>query len=238
MNATVLPVVVLAGGLGTRLGALTRTQPKCLVDVLGEPFAVHQLRLLRSQGVRRVTFCLGHLGDQVVEALGDGSRLGLAIDYLFDGPRLLGTAGAIRRGLARLPEAFFVTYGDSYLPCDFAAVQAAFEASERPALMTVHANQGRWDASNVAFSGGRIVNYDKVHRTERTGHIDYGLAVFHRDVFARLPEDQPFDLAALFQALLMRDALASFEVHERFYEVGSIAGLEETRRYLEASPCR
>jgi N-acetyl-alpha-D-muramate 1-phosphate uridylyltransferase len=238
MNATVLPVVVLAGGLGTRLGSLTHAQPKCLVDVLGEPFAVHQLRLLRWQGVRRVTFCLGHLGGQVVEAIGDGSRLGLAIDYLFDGPRLLGTAGAIRRGLACLPEAFFVTYGDSYLPCDFAAVQAAFEAAGRSALMTVHANQGQWDASNVEFSGGRIVNYDKVHRTDRMAHIDYGLAIFHRDAFALLPEEEPFDLAALFQALLAREALASFDVPERFYEVGSIAGLEETRRFLAERSCR
>ncbi|MCA1684520.1 MAG: NTP transferase domain-containing protein, partial [Planctomycetia bacterium] len=219
-----MPVVVLAGGLGTRLGPLTADRPKCLVDVNGSPFAVHQLRLLRSLGARRVTFCLGHLGAAVVAALGDGSALGLDIDYAFDGDRLLGTAGAIKGCLDRLPGSFFVTYGDAYLPCPLDAVQSAFESSGKSALMTVFSNRGRWDASNVEYRGGRIVAYDKAHRTDRMTHIDYGLGVFHRRAFEVVPGDAPFDLATLYQVLLSRGDLASFEVAERFYEVGSPSG--------------
>jgi MurNAc alpha-1-phosphate uridylyltransferase len=229
-----LPVVILAGGLGTRLGDLARARPKCLVDVNGEPFAVHQLRRLRAWGVRRVVFCLGHLGAQVVEAVGDGSRFGLSVDYVFDGPERLGTAGAVRNALGRLPGAFFLAYGDSYPTCPIAPVQTAFGASGSPALMSVFANRGRWDASNVEYAGGRIVAYDKAFRTPRMAHIDYGLGVFHPRAFDLVPRGRPFDLEALYQLLLGRGELASFEVAERFYEVGSVSGLDETRGYLAA----
>lgn len=234
MNPITPPVVILAGGLGARLGRLTKRRPKCLVDVLGEPFAAHQLRLLRSQGVSRVFFCLGHLGEQVVEALGDGQKFGLEITYFFDGPLLLGTGGAIRRSYDALPESFFVAYGDSYLPCDLSPIHNAFAASQQDALMTVFANQGRWDSSNVEFHNGKILRYDKFQQTPRMTHIDYGLSLFNRRAFVDVPENTPFDLAILYQALRDRGQLAAFEVSNRFYEVGSCLGLEETRRYFES----
>lgn len=224
--------LILAGGLGTRLGHLTRTRPKSLVDIGGEPFAFHQLRLLRRNGVERVVFCVGHLGEFVRDAVGDGSDFGLRVSYVFDGPRLLGTAGAIRRALPEQGGPFFVIYGDSYLPCDFQEVGEAFERSGRSALMTVFANEGRWDSSNVEFKNQRILVYDKVRRTEEMRHIDYGLGLFHRRAFELVPADTPYDLATLYQDLLSRDDLAAIEVSTRFYEVGSFAGLEETREFL------
>lgn len=224
--------VVLAGGLGTRLGPLTRALPKCLVDVNGEPFAVHQLRLLRSRGVSRVTFCVGHFGSAVAAAVGDGSSIGLEVDYAFDGPRLLGTAGAVKRCLHALPESFFVIYGDSYLPCDFGRVHTAFVEASKPALMTVFRNERMWDASNVEYVGGRILAYDKARPTDRMSYIDYGLGVFHRRAFELVPEDESYDLSRLYETLLGREQLASIEVRERFYEVGSPSGLDETRSYL------
>src|SRR5438034_10495377 len=120
-----LPVAVLAGGLATRLGVLSAARPKSLVPVAGRPFVDHQLELLHRRGLRRVVFCLGHLGDQVVAHVGDGSRYGLDVDYSFDGPRPLGTAGALRQAARLLGDVFWVLYGDSYL--DF-AYAAAFEA--------------------------------------------------------------------------------------------------------------
>src|SRR5271157_4438454 len=151
-----LPVAILAGGLATRLGPVARQTPKCLLDVAGRPFVHHQLRQLHGQGVRRVVLCLGHLGEKVVDSVGDGSAFNLEVAYSFDGPELKGTAGAIKRALPLLGAAFFVLYGDSYLECDYAAVQQAFENAGTLALMTVFRNQGQWDKSNVEFSGGRI----------------------------------------------------------------------------------
>jgi NDP-sugar pyrophosphorylase family protein len=227
-----LPVAILAGGLATRLHPLTKQIPKVLVDVNGEPFAAHQLRLLRRHGLTYVVFCVGYLGEQVVDALGDGSRWGMELRYVFDGPRLLGTGGALRRALAELGEAFLVLYGDSYLDCDYTAVAQAFTRSGRLGLMTVFRNAGEWDSSNVVFEAGEIRRYDKNRRTPEMRYIDYGLGALRAAAFDPYPADAPLDLAVVYQDLLARGELAAHEVAQRFYEIGSPAGLEETRRFL------
>ncbi|HEY5869112.1 MAG TPA: sugar phosphate nucleotidyltransferase [Candidatus Tectomicrobia bacterium] len=228
------PVAILAGGLATRLQPLTTTIPKALVEVNGEPFIAHQLRLLRAHGLTRVVICAGHLGDMLQAYVGDGEKFGVQVRFAFDGPRLLGTAGALKQALPLLGEAFFVLYGDAYLPCDYGAIQTAFEHSGRPALMTVFANAGRWDRSNVEFMNGHLLAYDKHRPTPQMRYIDYGLGVFHHTALAAVPEAQWYDLATLYQELLARGALAAYEVGQRFYEIGSLAGLEETRQYLAA----
>jgi MurNAc alpha-1-phosphate uridylyltransferase len=233
------PVIILAGGLATRLGDLTRTTPKALLDVNGEPFILHQLRLLKDRGISRVVLCVGYLGEQIQECVGAGEKWGLSVQSSFDGPRLLGTGGAIKKALGQLgAPAFFVLYGDSYLDCDYAAVQAAFAASGKLALMTVFRNDRQWDVSNVEFADGRILAYDKKQPTERMHHIDYGLGVFHREAFASMPAREPFDLATLQQDLLRNGQLTGYEIFQRFYEIGSPAGLDETRRHLAKSEIR
>jgi NDP-sugar pyrophosphorylase family protein len=228
MSADVLPVVILAGGLGTRLRPLTERVPKALGEVNGEPFLAHQLRLLQSRGIERIVLCVGFLGDMIRAFAGDGSRFGLHIDYSEDWPDLRGTAGAVSKALPLLGESFFVLYGDSYLPCDYHRVQTAFSAGNCDGLMTVFANDGRWDTSNVEFVGGRILAYDKKHQSPRMQHIDYGLGVFHSRAFHKGSRD----LANVYQHLLDRDRLAAFEVTERFYEVGSLKGISDLSHYL------
>lgn len=229
---TRLPVVVLAGGLATRLGPLTALKPKCLLEVAGRPFIHHQLTQLRNQGVHRVVLCVGYLAESVVDVIGDGSELGLDVVYSFDGPELRGTAGAVKRALGLLGPAFFVLYGDSYLRCSYAAVQNAFEAAGKLALMTVFRNEGQWDTSNVEYNDGRIVAYDKKYRTAAMQYIDYGLGVWNRRAFEAVPEVGSYDLAQVSSEMLARGELAGFEVTERFYEIGSASGLDETHKYL------
>jgi NDP-sugar pyrophosphorylase family protein len=226
------PVAILAGGLATRLRPVTKKIPKALIEINGEPFLAHQLRLLRAAGIRRVTLCVGYLGEMVEAWAGDGSRFGIELTYSPDGPELRGTAGAVAQALPLLGDNFFVLYGDSYLPCDYAAVQQAFERSGQPALMTVYPNQGQWDSSNVEFRDGRIVAYDKKNRTPAMRYIDYGLGVFHRSAFAAIPDRGAHDLADLYQNLLKRGELAGLEVPQRFYEIGSFAGIQELSEYL------
>ena len=185
-----LTVAILAGGLATRLRPITETMPKSLLEVNGEPFAVHQLRLLHANGIRRVVLCVGHLGELVQRAIGDGSTLGLQVDYSFDGPALLGTAGAIRNALPRLGDSFFVMYGDSYLPCDYAAIARTFESAGALGMMTVFRNEGKWDTSNVEFEAGRILAYSKTNRTPRMRYIDYGLGVFRAEAFQPCPPEK------------------------------------------------
>lgn len=225
-----LPVAILAGGLAMRLRPVTEKMPKALIEINGEPFAYHQLRLLRRNGVERAVFCLGHLGNLVAEAVGDGSRFGMQVEYSYDGPVLLGTGGAIGCALPMLGRAFFVLYGDSYLDCDYAAIERAYLNSGRPALMTVYRNNGQWDTSNVELKAGEIVAYSKNQPNPRMLHIDYGLGVFSDEAFKEVKA--PADLAEIYQQLLKAKKLAAFEVNQRFYEVGSFAGIEELKEML------
>ncbi len=229
-----LPVAILAGGLATRLRPVTETIPKALIEIAGEPFLGRQLRLLSGSGITEVVMCVGYRANQIEEYAGDGARFGLRVSYSADGPRLLGTAGAVRRALPLLGEAFFTLYGDSYLPCDYQAIQRCFLESGKLGLMTVFRNEGDFDTSNVEFNEG-IIAYDKLNRTSRMRHIDYGLGVFRSAVFADLPADQPFDLAAVYQDLLKQGQLAAYEVPERFYEIGSPQGIRELEGLLSGS---
>jgi NDP-sugar pyrophosphorylase family protein len=227
------PVIVLAGGLASRLGEVSRETPKVLLDVAGRPFAEWQLEWLRANGVAHVIYAVGHLGEQVAEALGDGTRWGMTFSYAFDGATLLGTGGAVRRALAIAGDNAFVVYGDSLLDCALAPVSAAYRQSGCAALMTVCRNDNRWDRSNVRFEGGRLLAYDKRRQTPEMQHIDYGLGIVSRRVFAAEPEDVVLDLADVYARQLAAHQLVGYEVHGRFYEIGSHAGLAETRAMLE-----
>jgi N-acetyl-alpha-D-muramate 1-phosphate uridylyltransferase len=229
-----LPIAILAGGRATRLRPLTETVPKSLLELNGEPFVVHQLRLLRANGIPRVVLCIGHLGALIQRRLGNGQRFGIQVDYSFDGPTLLGTAGAIKKALPELGDSFFVMYGDSYLLCDYAAIAHGFETSNKPGMMTVFRNRGKWDTSNVEFEEGKILAYSKTNRAPTMHHIDYGLGVFRTSAFDKVPVGRPYDLAELYSDLLRRGQLAAYEVKKRFYEIGSAAGLRETAEFLAA----
>jgi NDP-sugar pyrophosphorylase family protein len=234
VDIATVPVALLAGGLATRLRPITATIPKAMVEVAGRPFIDHQLALLRRHGIRRVVLCLGHLGEPIERHLGDGSRFGLTLQYSHDGDRLLGTGGALRRALPLLGEVFWVVYGDSYMDIDYRAVLAHFDAVQARGVMTVLHNENRWDRSNVVFRNGQVVCYSKRAPAAQMQHIDYGVSLLRSDVLESLPADQPFDLAELLGTMAARGELLGYEVRQRFYEIGSPRGLEETQLYLQA----
>jgi NDP-sugar pyrophosphorylase family protein len=223
---------ILAGGLATRLRPLTETIPKSLIDVNGEPFIAHQLRLLRENQIERVVLCVGHLGKEIQEVIGDGARFDLQVEYSFDGPKLAGTAGALKGALPLLSDDFLVLYGDSYLDFDYQAAWRSFQVSNKLGLMTVFANDGHWENSNVEYDGVSIISYDKQNPTREMRYVDYGLGIFNKEAFDLVPTRQPHDLAQLYQDLLKQNQLTAFEVRNRFYEIGSVSGLQETRQYL------
>jgi MurNAc alpha-1-phosphate uridylyltransferase len=234
VNATAearFPVAILAGGLASRMRPATERIPKALLEVAGKPFIEHQLASLKREGVDRVVLCVGFLGEMIEAAVGDGARFGLSVSYSFDGDRLLGTGGALRRALPMLGEHFFVLYGDSYLDISYAPVQAAYRRSGLPALMTVFCNEGRWDTSNVVFDGKRVVRHDKRHRIEDMKFIDYGLGIVSSDIL-RGAKDEAFDLSDIYGALAREGRLAGFEATKRFYEIGTPSGLAEADSYL------
>jgi len=230
-----LPVAILAGGLATRLRPVTEKIPKALVEVAGKPFIEHQLEILKENGVKKAVLCVGYLGEMLQEAVGDGSRFGVEVLFSFDGPVLLGTGGSLRKALPLLGDAFLVLYGDSYLDCDYRAVEEAFLKSGRPALMTVFHNKGLWDKSNILFGDGRVIRYDKKSDSPAMEYIDYGLSALKSSALAGIPAGEAFDLADLYRDIVDKGEMAGYEVTRRFYEIGSHEGLEETRKLLEKS---
>lgn len=232
MTASLPPLAVLAGGLATRLGERTRTAPKSLLEVAGEPFLAHQLRLFRRQGWPRVVLLAGHLAD-ALEAFAASRDWGVPVEILRDGPLALGTGGAVRAALPALGAEFAVTYGDSWLDEDPGPACAAFRASGLPALMVVLRNRGRWGRSNAAFDGARVTAHDK--RAEGLEWIDWGLTFFRADAFAGWPEEGAFDLAEVTGALAARGLLAGHAARTRFFEIGSPEGLAETDALLRGA---
>jgi len=230
-----MPVALLAGGLATRLRPITEKIPKALVEIAGEPFLFHQLRLLKKSGLKKVVLCVGYLGEMVREAAGDGSAFGLEVSYSFDGPKLLGTGGALRQALPLLGNSFYILYGDSYLLIDYLDVGRAFLASEKEGLMTVFKNDGQYDTSNVVFSDGTLGLYSKKKHLPEMAHIDYGLGCLHAASLFKYPEDQVFDLAQVYEELVPSRQLEGYEVFKRFYEIGSPEGMKELDILLAAS---
>jgi NDP-sugar pyrophosphorylase family protein len=227
-----LPVAILAGGLATRLRPITQAIPKALIEVAGKPFVAHQLQYLRQQGITSVTLCIGYLGEMIQEFVGDGSHWGINVSYSPDGPVLLGTGGALKQALPMLGENFFVLYGDSYLPINYANVQKAFIDSNQLGLMTVLQNKNHWDRSNVKFEHGALIEYNKQTIDPSMHYIDYGLGVLQASVLDRYPASEPFDLSKVYNELSMQQQLAGYEVFDRFYEIGSIQGIADTQIYL------
>ncbi len=229
-NRPLPPVCILAGGLGTRLGEQVQDTPKPLIEVAGEPFLMHQLRLLARQGAGLVVLCVGYLGERIEERIGR-ERFGISIRYSYDAPGLDGTLGAIRRAHELLGERFLVLYGDTYLRIDYADVAQVWEASGLPAVMTVLRNEGRWDASNAVYADGLVTAYDKRSPRPEMHWIDYGLGGLTAAALSVVPEHER-DLETLYHELSRTGRLCAYEAEHRFFEIGTPAALAETDAYL------
>lgn len=233
------PIVILAGGLATRLGRLSKKTPKSLILVNEKPFISYQLQLLKNRGFEKVIICIGYLGNLIQKYVKDGKQFGLSVTYSEDGEQLLGTAGALCKVSTLVNENFFVLYGDSYLMVDYKAIQKKFEEQSKPALMTIYKNNDKGDRSNIEFSNNRIINYDKKNKTISMKYIDFGLSILKKNIFY---SNETFDdLSFFFQKLLTENRLASFEVFQKFYEIGSIDGLNEFKNFIKqkkASLCQ
>jgi NDP-sugar pyrophosphorylase family protein len=227
-----MQAVILAGGLATRLSALTDRTPKSMVRIGGRPFLEYQVELLRRNRVKDLLLCVGHLGGQILDYFGDGERLGVRISYSFDGEELLGTGGALRRAEALLHDKFFILYGDSYLLYDYRAIGEHFEKFDEVALLVVYRNENRYDRSNVIIENGRVKLYEKRPR-EGMVHIDAGLSILRKTVLELAPRDRSFDLSDLYGELARREKMLAYQVNQRFYEIGSPEGLREFRNLME-----
>ena len=226
-----MQVAILAGGLATRLGNLTRNQPKSMVKVLGRPFFEYQLELLGKSGIKNIILCTGYMGEQIERCFGNGKRYGVNIRYSFEDTPL-GTAGALKKAENLLDGVFFTIYGDSYLFLDFSLAMSYFQSQNKLALMTVYKNYNCYERSNTVIEGNLVKKFSKKEKTEDMVYIEYGANIFKKAVLEMIPENQFCSLDELFPRLIDQKQLLAFEVKERFYEVGSPLGLTEFVEFI------
>jgi N-acetyl-alpha-D-muramate 1-phosphate uridylyltransferase len=242
--------VILAGGLATRMRPRTLTTPKSMLEVAGRPFVDLQLQKLLDDGYDDVVMCVAHLGEQIRARVG-GEFRGMRVRYSDEGPSLRGTAGALRVALPLLAPTFLVTYGDSYLPFDYAGPLDALRAHDDcDGVMAVFKNEGKWDASNVVMGGPRrreagcdderdehpwVLRYEKGATGAEFDHIDYGATALRREIVANVPEDAVLGFDVVQRSLAEKKRLRGFVAHARFFEIGSPEGLAELERHLTAN---
>ena len=227
-----IQVVILAGGMATRLGELTKNRPKSLVEIQGKPFLAYQLELLKDHEISDIVLCIGHLGGQIRKAFGDGSNYGVHLTYsLEDEP--LGTAGALKNAAPYLNDTFLVIYGDSYLLLDFMKIYAYFLTQQKLSLDTVFRNNDAFDASNIVIRDNMVEGYSKSEKTPDMVYIDCGAVIFHKEVLQLIPEDHFYSLEELFLRLIEKEQLLAFEVKEKFYEIGSPQGLKDFEAFIQ-----
>ncbi|CAN5171945.1 D-glycero-D-manno-heptose 1-phosphate guanosyltransferase [soil metagenome] len=233
MSSNFPATIILAGGIATRLGAVSEQTPKAMMPIDGKPFIDYQLRLLAEQHVSEIVLSVAHLGKQIEDFVGDGHSYGISIKYIYDGPKRLGTGGAIKAALQAVPNCFGILYGDTYLDIEYTPIYESFLKSGKKGLMTVLQNENSWDKSNVLFENDEIKIYDKHNPTAKMRHIDYGLSIMCKSCFDEYEDKEAFDLSDVFERCIERGDMAGFEVNKRFYEIGTPASLAETEQYLK-----
>lgn len=227
-----MQVVILAGGLATRLRPVTETIPKSMIIIGGRPFLEYQIDFLKENGITDLVLCVGYHSEKIEHHFGDGKKFGVIIQYSHDGDRLLGTAGALKRAESLLQDEFFIMYGDSYLFLDFQEVYTRYRKSKKFALMVVYKNDNKYDTSNIAIENGMILQYDKNNSFGDLRYIDYGVLVFNKKVLDLIPNGQIYPLERVIQDLIQQREISAFEATERFYEIGSHKGIEEFEQYI------
>lgn len=228
-----MQIVVLCGGLATRLRPLTEKIPKSMVKIEGKPFLEYQLELLKKNGIFDMIFCIGYKSGQIEKYFGDGSQFGVKIKYSREKEKLLGTGGALKKAENLLDKVFLVMYGDSYLPFNFKKSIDYFDKFNKLGLMVVYRNQNRYEKSNVLVKDNLVKQYNKENPTKEMEYVDYGVSIFRKKALKLLPENTSCDLSQIHLSLIEKDQLLAFESKIRFYEAGSFKGLEEFKRYIK-----
>lgn len=228
-------IVVLAGGKATRLYPVTQNIPKSMIKVNGIPFITHQINLFKRNNISNIVLCIGVFSDQIIDHVGDGSKLGVSVKYSIENAtELLGTLGALIKAYDILSDVFFVTFGDSYLEIDYQRIYDEFLHSNKMGLMTVYKNNNKYVSNNTTIKDGLITRYDKYNSSADFEYVDYGLSIFRKKVLDFFQKEKNIDLTDLNQKLISMKELAAYEVHQQFYEIGTFEGIVDLGLHLKS----
>lgn len=228
-----MQMIILCGGLATRMGDPAKTIPKSMMDIDGKPFLQYQIENLKKHQINDIVLCVGHLSEKIKEYFGDGSKFWVNIQYSHDGEKPLGPIGALKKAEPLLNEIFFTMYGDSYVFLDFKKVYLHFLKQKKSALMTAYKNHDKYDKSNIVIKNEKITKYNE-KKTKDMIYIDYGVSIFRKQILELIPENTYFTTKDLFAKLIKQNELLAFEVRKRFYHIGNLEGLEDFKSHIHS----
>lgn len=188
-----MQAVIMAGGKGTRLAALTKDEiPKPMVVVAGKPLLFWQVERLRENGITDIIMVVGHLGDRIREYFGDGHKFGVNIRYFVE-ETPLGTAGSFYFLKDMLKDDIFVMMsGDLFFDIDFDRMIRFHKEKKSSATLFVHPNGHPFDSDLLVLAeDGRVLKFDSKHNTRDYWYdncVNAGIFVFHKRICDRVPE--------------------------------------------------
>jgi NDP-sugar pyrophosphorylase family protein len=228
-----MQIVILCGGLATRLGSLTKNIPKSMIKIKNKTFLEYQIENLKKSQIKDIILCVGHLSEQIENYFGNGDKFGVNIKYSHDGEKQLGPIGALKNAEHLVDNTFFILYGDSYLNLDYQKMHSFFKNQNKLGLMAVYKNFNRFDKSNLIVKDNMIVAYGEKERTKDMIYIDYGTSLLRKKSLDLIPKNTFFATGDFFSNLILKNELLAFEVKERFYHIGNPDALEEFKNYIE-----
>jgi NDP-sugar pyrophosphorylase family protein len=228
-----MQIVILCGGLATRLEHLTKNIPKSMIEIKNKPFLEYQIENLKRSNIKDIVLCVGHLSEQIKNYFGDGEKFDVNIKYSHDGDKQLGPIGALKNTESLIEDIFFILYGDSYLNLDYQKMYSYFKTQNKLGLMAVYKNFNRFDKSNLIVKDDMIVAYGEKERTKEMIYIDYGTSLLRKKALNLIPKNTFFTTGEFFSNLISKNELLAFEVKERFYHIGNPDALKEFSNYIE-----
>ena len=226
-------IMILCAGLATRLYPITSYIPKYLYPINGMPFVDYQLKLLKQSGFDHVVLCIGKFGGIIREYVSHGGQWGLSVEYSYIDINNEGTANAIKKTRRYVDDSFFVMYGDSYLPVNYKKIQQKYESSKTKGLMAIYNNHDeQLHKNNVYYKKKSIIRYSKTEDILPMNYIDYGISVFNKNTLDRIDDSCYTDLSVVHNNLIAEGQLSPFIIKSRFYEVGSLRGIQDFTKYV------
>jgi NDP-sugar pyrophosphorylase family protein len=227
-----MQMVILCGGLATRLGDIAKNTPKSMIDIQGKPFLEHQIEQLKKHQVKDIVLCVDYLSEKIETYFGNGKKFDVNIQYSHDGDKPLGPIGALKKAEPFLNDVFFTMYGDSYVFVDYKKAYNQFIKQDKLAMMIAYQNYDKYDKSNLVIKNGKMIQYGG-KKTKDMNYIDYGVSIFRKNILEQIPSNTFFSTKDLYTNLVEKEQLLAFEVSKRFYHIGNPESLEELRKYIE-----
>lgn len=227
-----MQIVILCGGLATRLKKLSKKKPKSLIKFKNKPFVIYQIELLKSYGFNNFLLCVGHFSKQIKSKLGNGKKLNVNIDYSHDGKKLLGTGGSLKKAYKKLDKNFILLNGDSYIMFNPNKLISKYNTSNKSTIL-VKKNTRTNLPSNIILKKKLIIDYCK-KGIENSRYIDIGMQIFNSDIFnLYLKKNEYYDLEHIYKIMIKKKNLSYLKTNATFFEIGSFKGIKSFNNYLQ-----